>query len=105
LGAQEHTLGEQVAEDAGEYMDVELLVGPVVLGAQGQMEGVLEMGEDGFDLRLSVVGINDLGGGPVVAVRDQDDPAQGVTLECRERRLVEFVGEREVGILPGELEG
>jgi hypothetical protein len=61
-GAQVKEASEEIAEHAGEDVDVELLIGPVVLGPQGDVDGVLEMGEDGLDGALPSVGADDLGG-------------------------------------------
>jgi len=48
-GASEH-----MAEDAEEDVNVQLLIGPVELGSQRQRERILQMSEDGLDLRLAV---------------------------------------------------
>ena len=64
--------GELVAQDTGEEVDVELLVGPVELGSYGQMMGIFEVAEGVFDAGLGVVGVDDVFGRPIVAVGHQD---------------------------------
>jgi hypothetical protein len=86
--------GEEIAEDAGQDVDVEFLIGPVALRPQGDVDGVLEVCEDGFDGSLAAVGADDLGGCPVVAVGDEDDAAEGVTIEGVEGVVVEGVETR-----------
>ena len=106
-GAQVEEASEEIAEDAGEDVDVEFLIGPVVLGSQGDVDGVLEVCEDGFYGSLTSVGADDLGGRPVVAVGDEDDAAEGVTIESIEGVAVEGVGDREAtfGLRQIDLEG
>jgi len=53
--------GEEISEDTGEDVDVEFLIGPVELGTKGDVEGVLEVCEDGFDGRLTPVSADDFG--------------------------------------------
>ena len=62
LGPEVEETGEEVAEGAGQDVDVEFLIGPVALRSQGDVDGVLEVGKDGFDGRLAAVGVDDLGG-------------------------------------------
>ena len=104
MGAQKHALGEQVTQNTRQHVNVELLVGPMILGAQRQVQGVFEMGEDRLNLRLPMVGIDDLPGGPVVPVSDENYPTKGLPLERLERGLVKFVGERKRRVLSFELE-
>jgi hypothetical protein len=92
-GAQVEESSEKVAKDAGEYVDMELLVGPMELGTQRDMDGVFEVCKDGLHIGLSSVGANDVGGGPVIAIGDEDDPAEGLVVEGAECGLVESVGQ------------
>src|SRR6266542_2240162 len=94
-GTEVEESSEEVAEDAGEDVDMEFLVGPVELGTQGDVDGILEVCEDGFHIGLSAVGTNDVGGVPVVAICDEDDAAEGVGVEGSECGLVEGVGQSE----------
>src|SRR6266540_7253022 len=84
-GTEVEQSSEEVPEDAGEDVDMELLVGPVELGTQGDVDGILEVCEDGFHIGLPAVGTNDVGRVPVVAVGDEDDAAERVVVEGRER--------------------
>jgi hypothetical protein len=95
LGPEVKEAGEEVAEDTGQDVDVEFLVGPVALRSQGDVDGVLEVCEDGFDSSLAAVGADDLGGSPVVAVGDEDDATEGVAIEGVEGMVVEGVGDRQ----------
>jgi hypothetical protein len=65
------------------------------LGTQRDVDGILEVREDRFYVGLSSVGVNDIGGGPVVAIGDEDDAAEGVGIEGGECGLVEGVGQSE----------
>src|SRR6185295_4197229 len=94
-GAEVEESSEEVPEDAGEDVDMEFLVGPVELGTQRDVDGILEVCEDGFDIGLSAVGTNDVGRVPVVAIGDEDDAAEGVVVESSECGLVEGVGQSE----------
>jgi hypothetical protein len=94
-GTEVEEAGEEIAEQTSQDMDVEFLIGPVVLRPQGDVDGVLEVGEDGFDGGLAAVGADDVGGRPVVAVCDEDDAAEGVLIEGVEGVGVEGVGDGE----------
>lgn len=94
-GAEVEKSSEEIGEDAGEDVDMEFLVGPVELGTQRDVDGILEVREDGFDISLTAVGVNDVGGGPVVAIGDEDDAAEGVGIEGGECGLIEGVGQSE----------
>jgi hypothetical protein len=48
-GAHVEEAPEQEADDANEHVNVELLVGPVVLGSEGQVVRVLQVSEDRLD--------------------------------------------------------
>ena len=103
-GTQVQKVGEQEAENAGEHVDVQLLVGPVVLRPKSHMSWILEVSEDRLDCGLTVVGTDDVRSRPVVVVGHEDDAAERVARESVERSLVELVGEGEMGVLAGELE-
>jgi hypothetical protein len=103
-GAQVEESGEEIAEDAGEDVDVDFLIGPVALRAQGDVDGVLEVCEDSFDGSLAAVGADDLGGCPVVAVGDENDAAEGVTIEGIEGVVVEGVGDHEATFGFGQID-
>jgi hypothetical protein len=62
FGTEVEKPGEEISEDAGEDVDVEFLVGPVELGTECYVEWVLEVCEDGFDIGLASVGLDDFGG-------------------------------------------
>ena len=68
----------QVAQDAHEVMNRDLLVGPMKLGSQREMVGILDVFERVFDVGLSMEGLDDVGGSPVVAVGHQDAEAEGL---------------------------
>ena len=72
---------EEIAEDASEDVDVELLVGPMELGTESNVGGILEVSEDSFDDSLPAVGADDIGRGPIVAIGDEDDTSQGFGFE------------------------
>lgn len=103
-GTQMQEVGKQEADDAGEHVDVQFLIRPVVLGTKGQVSRVLEMSEDGLDCGLPVVGADNLRRGPVVTAGHQDHAAERVAGQCVEGGLVEFVAEAEVGICSSESE-
>jgi hypothetical protein len=59
-------------------VDVQFLVGPVELRPQGQVDRILEMPAHGLDVGLAAIGLDDLGGRPIVAISAQDDAAQAI---------------------------
>jgi hypothetical protein len=94
-GAEVEQSSEEVAEDAGEDVDMKFLVGPVELGTERDVDGILEVCEDGFHIGLSTVGTDDVGRVPVVAIGDEDNAAEGVVGEGSECGLVEGIGQSE----------
>ena len=68
----------QVAQDAHEVMNRDLLVGPMELGSQCEMVGILDVFEGVFDVSLSMEGLDDVVRLPVVPVGHQDAEAEGL---------------------------
>jgi len=71
-GLAEQERGHQIAEDAQEEMDGDLLIGPMELRPYRQVVGVLDVLESAFNLGLVIEGLDDVGAGPVVPIRHED---------------------------------
>ncbi len=65
--AQDHQ-----SQDAIESMDSELLVRPVVGGAESEDMGVFHTSEGGFNMELAAIGADNLFVTPVVTVREEE---------------------------------
>jgi len=85
-------------------MNVELLVCPVKLRTQRNVEGILPGSEHRFDVGLRVIRANDLFCGPVVLVGNEDHATKNGFAKKIECAVIKFVGERQPGIFSGELE-
>jgi len=79
---------QKVADQAAECMNLDLLIGPVKLWAQGQMTRVLQMTESMFRSTLAPIGRDHRPGGPDLSVGDQDpaseDPVMQVLVRFNE---------------------
>ena len=75
-----HHAREQEGEKADECVHMDLVVGPMVLRAYGEVLVVFALAKYCFDLALAAVGEKDVLGGPVVSVGDHDPLTEvGVT--------------------------
>jgi len=83
--------GEQEGKQTDERMHVDFLVGPVVLGPESQVLVVFDLAKDGFDLALAPVGQDDILGGPLVTVRDNDPLAEDLRLQMLESGVIDPV--------------
>jgi hypothetical protein len=83
---------------------VQFLVGPVALGPKGQVSRILQVSEDRLDGGLAMIGADDFCRGPLMSVRHQDQATECAVSQSIEGRLVELVGEGEMGILAHQLE-
>ncbi len=69
---------KKVGEHAAQGMHLDFLIGPVVLGTQGEMERVLEDLEGLLYVALATIRQDDLRYAPVVPVGNQDAPTEMV---------------------------
>src|SRR6266536_3596613 len=97
VGMAAQQVRDRQGQHAVEDVDADLLVGPVVHGAKRHHLGVLELAEPGFDLGLGAVGGHHLGGGPLVAVGEQDPLAEDAALQAPAGRLVGVPRQAEGG--------
>ena len=94
-GLAAHEVGDGQGKHAVEGVHADLLVGPVEHRAEGDDAGVLELAEAGFGVGLGAVGGDDLGGGPVVAVGEQDPLAEVLGFQGLAGLLVGVPGQAE----------
>ena len=64
-------------------MDVDLVVGPVVLRSNGQVLVVLALAEHSLDMMLAAVCQHYLLGGPLITIRDENPLAKDFVLQVR----------------------
>ena len=100
-------MGKLEGEHAGEHVDADVVLGPVEHRAEGGYAGVFHLPEGGLGLGLGPVGGDDLGGGPVVVVGDQDVLAEDLFFQGGAGAGVDVPGEAVVlrgisGQLPGD---
>ena len=96
--------GQQQRQHAAEHVDLDLLIGPVVLGAQGDAVRPLHLAEGAFDVVLGAIAAHDVGVAPVVVVGEQERLAEQGRLQVLPSRLVEVVGERRKVVLLSDLD-
>ncbi len=105
-GAAAHEVGELEGEHAGEDVDADVVLGPVEHWAEGGGARVFHLPEGGLGLGLGPVGGDDLGGGPVVVVGDQDVLAEDLFFQGGAGGGVDVPGEPVVlGGVSGQLPG
>lgn len=73
-------------------MDVELVIGPVILGAEREADRVFERPKHAFDHRLAAVGTNDLRRAPFMLSRHEHQAPQSLAFQTIERRAIDGVG-------------
>ena len=97
--------GQQQRQHAAEDVDLDLLIGPVVLGAQGDAVGALHLAEGPFDMVLGAIAAHDIGIAPVVVVGEQERLAEQGRPQVLPGRLVEGVGEGGKAAFLSDLDG
>ena len=75
-------MGDHEGEDAGLGVDADVVVGPVVHGAERDDVGVFELAEAELGVGLGAVAGHDVGDGPVVVVGDEDPFAEQFVLQA-----------------------
>src|ERR1035441_6552587 len=95
-GCAAHQVCDLQGEHAGEHVDADVRLGPVVHGAEGDDVGVFELAEGELGFGLGPVGGDDLGGGPVIVIGDQHVLAEELLFQGRAGSLVDAPGEAQV---------
>ena len=90
---------------AAEHVDLDLLIRPVVLRAQGAALRPLHLAERAFDMVLGAIAAHDVGVAPVVVVGEQQRLAEQGRPQLLPGRLVEGVGERGKIVPLADLDG
>ena len=96
-GVAAHEVGDLEGQHAGEGVDADVVVGPVVHWGEGHQVGVFELAESELGLGLGTVAGDDLGDWPVVAVGDQHSFAEHLLLEHLACGLVELEAQPVLG--------
>jgi len=96
LSAKVEKSGEQEGDNTHEDVNVELLVGPVVLRPKHHVQRILEVSKDRLDVSLTAVGADDVLGGPCVPIGHENEAAEYVAREIVHRLGVDLVLERDL---------
>jgi hypothetical protein len=103
-GLAAHQVGDLQGQDAGEDVDADVVLGPVMHWGEGHYARVLELAEGELGLGLGPVAGDHLGGGPLVVVGDQDVLAEDLLFQGGAGACVDAPGKPQVpGLFPGEL--
>jgi hypothetical protein len=93
-------------EHAGEHVDADVVLNPVVHGTEGDDAGVFELAEGELGLGLGSVGGDHLGHGPVVVIGDQHVLAEDLLFQGGAGGRVDAPGQAQVfGLVAGEVPG
>ena len=82
VGVAAHEVRGLQSEHAGEGVDADVVVGPVVHWGERHLVGIFELAEGELGLGLGAVASHHLGDRPVVAVGDQHAFAEDLLFEC-----------------------
>ena len=96
---------QQQRQHAAEHVDLDLLIRPVILWAQGATLRPLHLAERAFDLVLGAIAAHDVSVAPVVVVGEQQRLAEQGRPQLLPGRLVEGVGERGKTVPLADLDG
>jgi hypothetical protein len=105
-GAKAHEVGALEGQDAGEDVNADVVLGPVMHGRERHDAGVFHLPEGELGLGLGPVPGHDLGHGPAVVADDQDVLAEEFFFQRGPGVRVDAPGQAQVlGLVAGQLPG
>ena len=102
-GAKAHEVGDLEGQDAGEDVDADVVLGPVMHGRERHDAGVFHLAEGELGFGLGPVPGHDPGHGPVVVIGDQDVLAEEFFFQRGPGVRVDAPGQAQVpGLVAGQ---